>query len=258
MRNTTFHFLRIRSDGYLFSEATPVRAVDVSRGAGDPGSKARQQIVLLYQGDVYRLVLDRIHSAELAKEAAQDFAVRFLKAEIYQAYDEKKGGFRVFLRAWTLNWIRSRWNEKMRQREVPLEGDGVVDDGQAVEESVDRVVTLRRVTEARRRTMELLGRDSRAWRAFDLWYFGQDPEHPMSKADLAASVGVSEHHIAELLARGEEKILRVLVDILRTEIATVDDLAAELGFTREQLEGALARYWWKPPQKRRGTSAATE
>lgn len=255
IRNTTFYWLSV-PQGPLFSAVSPGPQIALARTAGDAGSKARHEIIDRYRGDMYQIGLLLARSPEDAKDLAQDFAVRFLDAQIYTAYDEQKGGFRAFLKGWARNWVRTHRNVVDRRDEVPIEDVDAPSREEALEDVVDRLITQTRVTEALQRTEKALDEIAHAWEVFDLWQLQREDACHLTYQEVAERVGITPRHVETLLEIARGTFLRHLLMVISPELRDPDHMAQELDITRGLLETALARAWKRPvPTKPRDPAA---
>lgn len=252
VRNTTFYWLSI-PDGALQGAATPWGMLRTARGVGKAGSEARAGVVELYRGDVYRIGRALSHSAELAKDIAQDFAAMFLQEEIYTQLDERKGGFRKFLTEWVRTRVLRAWERRARRHENPIEEAKAIEDKgrKSPEETVDLILTVTRVTEVRKRTQAALVGEPLAWEAFERWHFQEEASDGTTQRDLAVRLGVSHDRLEGLIRRARDQFRLEFLHLVSQEVGDHEQMAEELGMTRALLEKELARYWRQA--RRRGS-----
>ena len=117
---------------------------------------------------------------------------------------------------------------------------------------VDILLTKTRVTEARKRTQAALADEPATWDAFDQWHFQRDALNDFTQADLAARLGMSLDHLEGLLRRGRDRFKFQFVSLVASEVSDPEQMAEELGVTRELLEKELARFWKSARRGRKG------
>ncbi len=242
MRDTAFYWFRL-PQGLLRGAATPLGMMTLAKGAGETGSKARHAIVERYRGDVFHYARSLARDKQIAEDVSQDFAVEFLDAGVYNRHDEKKGGFRAYLRGWIRNVIRARRKKAAGRREVPLDDVDTPARGKSPEEALDLLLTRTRIDEVREKTRVALAKVPHAWEAFDQWHFQRDANDGLTHEKLAETLGVSPRSIENLLDRARQAFILQFVHLVSPEVGVAEQMEEEVGLTRELLEKALARCW---------------
>ncbi len=240
MRNTTFYWFRL-PQGLLQGVSTPLGMVTLARGAGETGSKARREIVERYRGDVFHYARSLAHDRQIAEDVSQEFAVEFLDDAVYNRHDEKKGGFRAYLRGWIRNSVRACRKKAAGRREVPLDDVDAPERGKSPEEALDLLLTKTRIDRVRELTRAALAKVHLAWEAFDLWHFQRDDE--LTIEGLAERLRVTPRSIENLLDRARQAFILQFVQLVSPEVGVAEQMDEEVGLTRELLEKALARCW---------------
>src|SRR5262245_50273843 len=88
---------------------------------GDAAQAARQALVQRYRGAVYRYRLGAVRDEGVAKELAQEFAVRFLHGDFRRA-DPERGRFRDYLKTALIHLVNDHKKDR-RQQPGPLPPD---------------------------------------------------------------------------------------------------------------------------------------
>jgi len=92
-------------------------------GPDDADKAAQAQVLERYCGAIYRYVLRALGDPDLADEACQEFAYRFMRGDFRHA-DPAKGRFRDYVRKAVIHLLREFHRErKARARIAPLEGE---------------------------------------------------------------------------------------------------------------------------------------
>jgi DNA-directed RNA polymerase specialized sigma24 family protein len=94
---------------------------EASRGSGDALKAAQSEVLERYYGSIYRYSLKFLGEADLAEEACQEFALRFMRGDFRHA-DPAKGRFRDYVKAAVIHLLNEfRRREQDRRRALALE-----------------------------------------------------------------------------------------------------------------------------------------
>ena len=95
--------------------------IEASRGSGDAVQAAQAEVLERYCGSIYRYALKVLGEADLAEEACQEFALRFVRGDFRHA-DPAKGRFRDYVKAAVIHLLNEfRRREQDRRRAIALE-----------------------------------------------------------------------------------------------------------------------------------------
>ncbi len=98
---------------------------DACRGPGDAVKAAQAEVLQRYCGAIYRYALKVLGEPDLAEEACQEFALRFVRGDFRHA-DPAKGRFRDYVKTSVIHLLNEvRRREQERRRAIALES-GVV------------------------------------------------------------------------------------------------------------------------------------
>jgi RNA polymerase sigma-70 factor (ECF subfamily) len=94
---------------------------EASRGSGDAVKAAQAEVLERYCGSIYRYALKVLREADLAEEACQEFALRFVRGDFRHA-DPAKGRFRDYVKTAVIHLLNEfRRREQDRRRALALE-----------------------------------------------------------------------------------------------------------------------------------------
>jgi RNA polymerase sigma-70 factor (ECF subfamily) len=95
--------------------------LEASRGSGDTVKAAQAEVLERYYGSIYRYALKVLGEADLAEEACQEFALRFVRGDFRHA-DPAKGRFRDYVKTAVIHLLNEfRRREQDRRRALALE-----------------------------------------------------------------------------------------------------------------------------------------
>lgn len=98
---------------------------DACRGPGDAVKAAQAEVLERYCGAIYRYALKMLGEPDLAEEACQEFALRFVRGDFRHA-DPAKGRFRDYVKTSVIHLLNEvRRREQERRRAIALESGAV-------------------------------------------------------------------------------------------------------------------------------------
>jgi RNA polymerase sigma-70 factor (ECF subfamily) len=191
------------------------------RGADDAADRAREELMQLYHGPIYRYLLAGVRDPDVAADLSQEFAVRFLEGRFHKA-DPTRGRFRDYVKTCLFHLVsdyRRRQGKLPHFASLDHHEPGVAAETPSEEDQAFHASWRE----------ELLGR---AWRRLAQMqqesghpYYGVlhfRIEHPdLSSAEmaeqLAAQLGkpLSADGVRQLLHRARERFADLLLDEVR-------------------------------------------
>jgi RNA polymerase sigma-70 factor (ECF subfamily) len=90
------------------------RVREAHNDSGEPGRKARQELLERYDGPIHRYLLGALRNADDADELAQEFAMRFLHGDLRGA-DPQRGRFRDFVKGVLFHMVADFHSKRKRQ-----------------------------------------------------------------------------------------------------------------------------------------------
>lgn len=200
---------------------------------------------------VRRFFYERLGSADAAEDLTQDLFLSFVERDTLERADRAKGPFRRLLfqcaRNFLADWHRSRGAAKRGAgRTTGLddapEGAGSSADDPA--EAFDRDWFRSIYNRGRRAVKEhYLGRNRpEVYRAFRLFYFGDETPDRWTQARIAEALGATVTQVNNHIHRARQVFLEAVRSAIAEYTASDEELAAELGEMARLLgdEGGLA------------------
>lgn len=205
-------------------------------------ARAVQPFLELYWKPVYFLVRQAWRkSNEEAKDLTQEFFLRVvLEADLLGRYQRERGGFRGFLKAAVLNFLRDQAKAASALKRGgggplvslpadPAAIDAPVDPSLSPEEAFDaswRETVFSKAVALVEKRLRAAGRD----RAFDVFRrYDLDPEGPeVSYESLAASLGVSRDAVKDLLKLARSEFRAAVLEVVSEGVEGEDELFREV------------------------------
>ncbi len=210
--------------------------------APEERARALQPFLELYWKPVYCLVRQAWRKPnEESKDLTQDFFVRVvLEGGLLDKYDRSRGGFRGFLKAAVLNFLRDDAKAAgalkrgggaalLSLPEGAAAGDLPLDDSLSPEQAFDatwRATVLGKALELLERRLRAAGK-GRAYEAFQR-YDLDPPAEGISYPELAASLGVSRDALKDLLKLARAEYRAAVLDVVAEGVESEEDLAGEV------------------------------
>lgn len=226
--------------------------LDAAKGPEGKGS-AREELMKLYGGAVYRYLLRLVRDPSVADDLGQEFAVRFLRGDFRNVHPER-GRFRNFVKSAVLNLVADHYRRRKAQpQHHALQSHEAVASAESTAEFDREFVDIWR--------RELL---TRAWEALARQESNSDQpfhtvlrfraDHPQLKsAEMAEKLSgrlgraVTDNWVRQILYRARNLFADLLLDDVVQSLASPspEDLEEEL------IELGLLEYC-RPALERRG------
>jgi RNA polymerase sigma-70 factor (ECF subfamily) len=198
-----------------------------AQGEGDAAVTARQQLVLLYYGAVYRYLMGMLRDPAVAADLAQEFAVRFMRGDFLKA-NLQRGRFRYYLKTALRNMVNDHWRKVEGEKAKgpqPLTDSAV--EAVAAEQDTEAELDRGLRDELLARTWAALARvQESAGKPYYAVLRGKTENPQLRTAQLAEQLGAqlgktfSEANMRQLLHRARDKFADLLLDEVARSLGT--------------------------------------
>lgn len=207
-------------------------------------------VVRRYWKPIRRFLSDRLGSFEEAEDATQELFVKFLERELLATADRSRGRFRSYLftvvRRFLIDRLRAAGAASRggAAADLPLDARtaDAVEAGPGPEQAFDREWFYSLLNRARRSVRARLEQDGRSevYRAFHLYYFGDDSADRWTQPHIARRLGITATQVNNHVHRARELLRREVRAAVCDYVGSEAELEAELADFGRHLGAAEA------------------